>query len=279
MRYAKHLLAAALVAGLAGGSRGQDVPAAKSSVVPFKLLPSRHMLIELTINGKGPFRVIFDTGAPLNLVNTKLAKAAGILKKGESGFSIFGGMNTIEVDKVKLGGVSIDKLPVVVMDHPTVKSISDAFAKDYGTIDGIVGFPLFARFATTVDYQKKELTLTPTNYKPGDYLKDLTQTLATAGDRVGAKVVGAVGVWGFQVEQSDDDEAGTVVKAVAAGGPAAKAGLKAGDRLLTLDGRWTDTIGDTYLAASLVQPGRSAAVVLERGGKKVTLTCTPSKGY
>ena len=34
--------------------------------------------------------------------------------------------------------------------------------------------------------------------------------------------------------------------------PAALAGIKTGDRLLTLDGRWTDTVADCYIAAGHV---------------------------
>ena len=268
------LVATLVVAASAAGALAQDVPAV---TVPFKLLPSRHMLVELTVNGKGPFKVIFDTGAPLNLVNGKLAKAAGIGTGG--GFSWFGGIDTVEVETAKLGGVTLKKLPVIVMDHPTVRALSDTFAADYGRIDGIVGFPLFARYKTTVDYQRRELTLTPTGYKPGDYIKDLTEALTTATEATGPKVVAPAGVWGFAVAAADGGAAGVTVQTVAAGGPAARAGLKPGDRLLTLDGRWTDTVTDAYLATSLVKPGRPAELVVKRGDATVKLMCTPVNGY
>ena len=63
-----------------------------------------------------------------------------------------------------------------------------------------------------------------------------------------------------------------------AGSPAAAAGLKAGDRLLTLEGRWTDTVADCYLAASFVQPGTSARLVVLRGGKEMELTVKVASG-
>ena len=47
------------------------------------------------------------------------------------------------------------------------------------------------------------------------------------------------------------------MKAVLAGGPAAAGGLKAGDRILTIDGRWTDTLGDAYVAAGFAKPGQA----------------------
>jgi hypothetical protein len=257
----------------------------KPAVVPFTLLPSRHIVVEAKVNGTGPYKLIFDTGAPLNLMSNRLAKAAGATKKRAGGiglgFGLFGGVRQVEIDSLQVGGATAKNLPAVVMDHPTVRAISDAFEDEVGKIDGIVGFPFFARFATTVDYQKKQLTLRPTDYKPGDYLQDLSQSLLTAGERKSEpRVVGAAGLWGFVVEKpKGDTEAGVVVKQVFADTPAAAGGLKPGDRVLTIDDRWTDTLGDAYIAASLVKPGRTADVVAKRDGKEVTLHVTPAKGY
>ncbi len=259
-------------------------PDAKPVTVPFKLLPSRHMLLDVKVNGKGPYKLIFDTGAPLNLLSSRVGKESGATKRkkagGGFGFGLFGGVSQVEVDRLEVGGLTAEDLPAVVMDHPTVRAISDAFEDEYGKIEGIVGFPFFGRFATTIDYQRKQLTFKPTDYKPGDFLNDMTRSILAAGDKQGQpRVVGAAGLWGFSVRPADDDGPGVVVKEVYRDGPVAAAGLKAGDRMLTLDGRWTDSVADAYLAASLVKPGRSAAVVVKRDGKEVKLTVTPTKGY
>lgn len=262
-------------------SPAQDVPKVKlvGGAVPFKLLPSRHMLIELKLNGKGPFRVIFDTGAPLNLVTAKLAKEAGISKGPQSAFSFLSGPQVIEVDRVTLGEATIPKLPVIVMDHPTVRAISNAFEEDYGTIDGIVGFPLFARFATTIDYKKREMQLTPTDYQPGDFLKDLTDSITKAAEQQGPQVVGSEGLWGFRTAQKESENSSVEVLEVAANGPASQAGLLVGDRIATLDGRWTGTPGELALATSRVKPGRTIEIVVKRKDKTLTLKCTPLAGF
>ena len=83
------------------------------------------------------------------------------------------------------------------------------------------------------------------------------------------QVLAPAGQWGFQVEKDDkDEEPGVTIKEVLPGGPADKAGLKARDRLLTLSGRWTDTVADCYMAASFVTPGSEAVVVIRRDGKE-----------
>ena len=50
---------------------------AKKSVVPFEMLPTNHMLVEAKINGKGPYRLIFDLGAPITLLSNRASEAVG----------------------------------------------------------------------------------------------------------------------------------------------------------------------------------------------------------
>ena len=80
-------------------------------------------------------------------------------------------------------------------------------------------------------------------------------------------------MWGFQVDKAaDDEDAGVNVRAVTPGGPAAQAGLKTGDRLLTLDDHWTDTVIDCYQAAARVPPGTDAPATVRRDGQDRQLT-------
>ena len=190
-----------------------------------------------------------------------------------------GGLNQIQVAKMQVGDVIADKSGAVVMDHPTVTAISEAFEKESGPIDGIIGFPFFARFAMTVDYQKKEVTFKPNGYKPGDYMKDLMDSMSKLEEKNKPRIIAPAGLWGFTVDKEKmDDAEGVTVKTVYAESAAAKGGLKSGDRLLTIDGRWTDTIGDTTLAASLVKPGTAVTVVVKRDNKEVKLIITPTIG-
>ena len=165
----------------------------------------------------------------------------------------------------------------MVMDHPTVAAISEAL----GPVEGLIGFPFFARYAMTIDYQKKEMTLVPNGYVPGDAMQGMMDKLmaGTKGQKPEPAVVAPAAVWGFTADKgADDEDAGVKVTAVLVKGPAAVGGLKVGDRLLTLDGRWTDTVGDTFQAASSAKPGKATTLVVSRDGKEVKLTVTPGKG-
>jgi S1-C subfamily serine protease len=93
------------------------------------------------------------------------------------------------------------------------------------------------------------------------------------------RVVAPAGLWGFVPAKAEDDrEPGVTVRDVFPDGPAAAAGLRPGDRLLTLDGRWTDSVADTFHAARHVQPGTAARVTVRRDGKEQALSITPRPG-
>jgi hypothetical protein len=265
-------------AGVASADDKESLADKTPIVVPFELLSSRHMAVQVKLNGKGPYRLVFDTGAPMNLINNKIAKASGVLdpKAKKPAFSLFGAMGAQEVKTFEIGDLKLEKMPTMVMDHPTVMAISEAL----GPIEGIIGFPFFARYKMTVDYQKKELTLVPSGYVPGDYMEGLMNKMMSAqNESKDPKVLAPAGLWGVSFDKSKDDEgAGVVVTDVLPGGAAAASGLKADDRVLTIDGRWTDTIPDAFLAATFVKPGKTAALVVKRGDKELKLTLKPTKG-
>src|SRR5262245_47470876 len=75
-------------------ARADEALETKPVTVPFGLLKTQHMTVEVKINGKGPYRLIFDTGAPVTLINNKVAKEAGVLPKNfkQPLFAIFGSM-------------------------------------------------------------------------------------------------------------------------------------------------------------------------------------------
>jgi membrane-associated protease RseP (regulator of RpoE activity) len=251
---------------------------AKPVTVPFELLKTGHMAVMVKINGKGPYRVIFDTGAPISLINNKVGKESGLLDNVKKPlFSLFNTAGQTSIKSLEVGDLKAENVNTIVMDHPTVEAISKAL----GPIEGIVGFPFFARYKTTINYQAKELTFVPNGFDPPDVMQELAASLMTMINekQPKAKVLAPAAQWGMiAAKDSKDEDAGVVVKEVYADSPAAKAGMKAGDRILTLDGRWTDSLRDLYDAAGFVKPGTAAKVVFLRDGKEKELTITPTSG-
>jgi Aspartyl protease/PDZ domain len=245
--------------------------------VPFDLLKSMHMVVQVKVNGKGPYRVIFDTGAPVMLLNNKVAKESGLLGKSDKPalFNPFGGsMVQMKIKSLQLGDLKAEDVSTVIMDHPTIELMS----KFLGPVEGIVGFPFFARYKTTIDYQAKQLIFVPNGYNPPDALQALMSRFMGLNSTANVKHLAPAAQWGLVLEKSPGEEPGVAVKEVRPGSAANTAGIRAGDRILTLDGRWTDSVPDVYLAASHVKPDEEAKVTLRRGSEEVSLAVKPRRG-
>ena len=279
----KKLFVALTLLAVAGPARADTTPVAvKPTPVKFELVPSGHFIVKVKLNGKGPYNLIFDTGAPATLITPRIAKDAGLTKdvKDKPPIALFGMMGSISVKEFQVGDVKAENVSAMILDHPTVKVFSDEYEPKYGKIDGIVGFPFFAQFRMTVDYAAKEMTFVPSGYKAGDAMGDLSKAMMEKMmGKPEPRVAAPAGLWGLELIKSSGDEAeGVDVKAVASGGAAAEAGLKAGDRILTIDGRWTDTLADAYTAASFAKPGKPVVVTLRRDGKEIKVPVSPKTG-
>jgi hypothetical protein len=256
------------------------VEPAKKFTVPFELIKTQHMCVNIKVNGKGPYRLVFDTGAPDSLISVKVAKEAGVLPKDFKPplFALFGSAGQQKIKNIELGELKAENLSCTVLNHPTVEAI----AKFVGPIEGILGFTFYARYKMSIDYEKKLITFEPNEYVPGDVMKAMMKRFdpnVPKAVRDAPKILSPGGLLGIRVDKAKDDEdAGVTVKDVLPDTPAAGAGFKKGDRLLTLDGRWTDSVADCYLAASMLRPGAPAAALVLRDGKKVQLKLTVRAG-
>jgi hypothetical protein len=282
----KSLLVAVLV--LFGSSA--PAPAAEPAPVSvsFEVLKkgdllSGHMALQVKINGKGPYRLIFDTGAPVNMLSVRIAKEADLLGpniKRPKNVPPLSAAQQVLIDKMELGGLVATDQPAIIMDHPTIRAMAEMF----GPIDGLVGFPLFARHRTTIDYQARKITFVPNGFEPTDVVHNvliLMMSRMPGAKEQPVKILAPAAQWGIRLDEkkSDDDQPGVTVAEVLAESAAARAGVKAGDRLLTIDGRWTDTIADCFRAAEAIKPRQRVDVVLRRDGKSVTLTIAPAAGF
>jgi putative serine protease PepD len=71
-----------------------------------------------------------------------------------------------------------------------------------------------------------------------------------------------------------DDQSGAVVSGVVSGGPADKAGIQPGDKIVAIDNRPISSSDDVSAAVAAHKPGDKATVTVVRGGNRRTLTVT-----
>jgi hypothetical protein len=129
---------------------------AHAVTLPFDLI-ANHIHAHVMVNGKGPYYFIFDTGG-VNIVTPALAKALSLKVEGHAEGRGAGegtmDMSLSHVDKLDVGGAVVNNQLFVAFDL-------DGMYPANGThFDGMVGYEVFRRFVTTIDYGNKTITLT-----------------------------------------------------------------------------------------------------------------------
>lgn len=128
--------------------------AARTSV-PFRFL-NNHIYVEAKVNGKGPYNFIVDTGGH-TLLSPKLVKEVGLKAVGAAVTSGAGeGHETtgfVHFDEIAIGDVRLKDQTGFATNiyDPSIEGIP---------VDGMVGFELFRRLVTTIDYGGKTLSFT-----------------------------------------------------------------------------------------------------------------------
>lgn len=261
------LAALALAVPASISSQEEPKEEAKPIVIPFELLSSNHMAIKAQINGKGPYRLIFDVGAPFTVIGTKAAKETGVSKPGTGSF-LLGIERDRTMKSLKVGEVESKDIPVLVMDHPAVDALSSFFRP----LHGIVGYTFFARYKTTIDYQARTMSLEPVDFRVTNLLDNIEDRMM--GPKVARKeYLSPSGLWGITLGEPEGglSSPGMPIRSVTPGSAADAAGLRAGDVLTSLDGRWTTSATDVFQAAAKAPGSGEVAVEVLREGKPLAL--------
>lgn len=111
--------------------------------------------VMVTINGKGPFRFIVDTGTGGDaIVTTELAQQLDLPIAGEARLNDPTGQGGQNVPIRK-----IDTLDVAGVKFYSIRAIEHALPGDDGACQGMLGFTLFRDFLLTLDYVNGRLVL------------------------------------------------------------------------------------------------------------------------
>jgi hypothetical protein len=129
---------------------------ASQTSIPFDLIDN-HVYLSVMLNGKGPYRFIFDTGG-LNLVDPAVAKEIGAFGAGSAQGGGVGSttesVSFANVDKLQVGDATLEKQLFFVA--PTRAGFG---ATGGQPVDGLIGFEVLARFVTTFDYGTNRVVL------------------------------------------------------------------------------------------------------------------------
>jgi PDZ domain-containing protein/aspartyl protease len=228
----RHAIAALVLLCLGPNLFAEAKPKPASRQVPYRLADTKHLIVRVKINGKGPYNFIIDTGAPALYVNKSLGQKLELTsdKEGWSGFDRF------ELE----GGLVLDKPRGRVEDIPQLAGINGLGAAGV-ELHGLIGYNILAQYRIEYDLTRDKMTWTRLDYEV-KLPEKLGKGTPAGVDAMGGimKMVGAfmgrkteadVAPRGFLGIELADARDAVSVKAVLAKSPAAEAGLKAGDTI------------------------------------------------
>lgn len=245
-----------------------DRPAAKPLQVPYRLTVTRHILVRARINRKGPFNFILDTGAPTLFVSKAVGKKLG-LANDDNGWATF---KQFEIE----GGVRLKDLKGRIETPFQVEGMNGLGLLGV-ELHGMIGYSVLARYKMEIDFSRDKMTWLPLAHEPrlprrlggapaelggldliGSLMKALGSGLGMA-DQPEAQRRGFAGM------ALKDGEENPEVTAVLERGPAAHAGVKAGDRILRVQGRTVVDSDDVLRLARKLPAGAQVKLRVQRG--------------
>lgn len=125
-----------------------DMPA------PVQFRKSLNLLFtEVSINGKGPFEFVIDTGASQTVLSEKLAERLGLRPISQTLIHGVGGSGKVpsriyELGEVTVGDIKVSDLPVGAYSDPLLTQVAD----------GILGTSMLSDFVLTIDYPESTLS-------------------------------------------------------------------------------------------------------------------------
>jgi len=134
--------------------RNYSLPTVGKALVPFS--SSEGVILEARINNEGPFAVILDTGASVNLMSADLAKRLELPLQEESslaGMSANKGVRKTSVQSIRIGELTLTGQTFQVLELPY--SLSHSWKQP---VVAAIGYPAFRQLAIKIDYGRKRVT-------------------------------------------------------------------------------------------------------------------------
>ena len=161
-------------------------PSNPEIIIPIDM-SSHRPIMDVMINGKGPYKFIFDTGSATNVIDENLNKTFGFKVVGEDPLQTPGSKNRlfskrVAVPKVNFPGTSIS-------ENTEMNVIA---LRKMLPVDGIIGGFFFEDYLVTMDYPGSKLILTKGKLNKNDpdvvsFIQD-ARTLNLAIDVAGHRV-------------------------------------------------------------------------------------------
>jgi membrane-associated protease RseP (regulator of RpoE activity) len=258
----------------------KDPPKAEPTFeVPYKLTDTKHVMVRVKLNGKGPFNFILDTGAPALIMSDAIGKKIGV-ETDKSGW----GKYKLEVE----GGVTVQDAKALSIDMFQLKGMN-AMGVAGVELHGVIGYNVLARFRITYDFTKEKLVWTPVKFDPPEIIRinrdDGQGGLEMIGNmmKILAPLLGfkpnfEVRPRGFLGIEGEHENDSFVIRGVVPESPADKAGLRKGDQVRSVAGKDVKKLSEIQEALARQVEGAKVKLNISRDGKSMDLVVELGKG-
>jgi len=127
------------------------------ATLPYDIIEDRGFVIEVQVNGQGPFSFALDSAASISVIFDRLTSELGLEPVPENMIMIHGLVTSGEFPLL-----SVDRLSVAseVWDDPSIAALPGEVVQRTG-IDGILGVDFLRRYAVGFSNQNQVLSLYP----------------------------------------------------------------------------------------------------------------------
>lgn len=119
-------------------------------------------VVDLFVNGKGPYKFILDLGSSGNLIDQSVARSLELTKVGTDSIGSPGSKELLAVSRVEAGNVvlaeslTLENVPMSVFD-----------LRKLLPVDGVLSPRVFSSYLITLDYPNSRLILDPSKFGTG----------------------------------------------------------------------------------------------------------------
>lgn len=133
-----------------------------STTLPLDLL-NNHIYLQVKLNNKGPFRMLCDTGGA-NIISPEMSRQLGLKAEGALQGRGVGekseDVGLVKMQSVQIGDVTLANQVFAVYPMETLSAVEGV------QVNGLIGYEVFKRFVTNVDYEHSMITFTtPATFK------------------------------------------------------------------------------------------------------------------
>jgi hypothetical protein len=119
-----------------------------------RFTPGERIMVEARVNGRGPVRLLLDTGADRTLISPRALADAGVSTRGAVKGQITGVAGNAEAE-----GVTVDTLEV--QDARVSRLVVISYDMQRPGYDGLLGRDFLEQFTVTIDSASGTVTLRP----------------------------------------------------------------------------------------------------------------------